>query len=180
MCESFFSFPVSAQMVSSLNSRLDEELKAWCSRPLEEAYPYLVADARYEKAMVARRVLSQGILVVSGIDEAGRRRLLDLRLADTESEASWREVFDALKAWGLRGVRLVVSDHHGGLIEAIGRCFQGANWQRSQTHFVRNALKRVRPKERRALALALRRIFDAPDLEAGPGRCEGPGREAGE
>ena len=163
--EAFFGFPVSAQTVSALGQRLDEELSAWRSRRLEEAYPYLVVDARYEKVRVARRVVSQGVLVVSGIDERGRRRVLDLRLADTESEASWREVFDALKARGLRGVRLVVSDHHGGLMEAIGRCFQGASWQRCQTHFIRNALKRVRPKERRGLAQALRRVFYAPDLE---------------
>ena len=162
--EAFFGFPVSAQMVSGLYKNLDEELRVWRSRELEEAYPYLIIDARYQKVRIGHKVVSQGVLIVTGVDESGVRRTLDLMLADSESEVSWRELFNRLKKRGLHGVTLVVSDDHQGLVAAVGRCFQGASWQRCQVHFMRNAMKKVSPKERKALADALKDVFSSPDI----------------
>lgn len=163
--EVFFGFPVSAQAVSDLYKALDEELKVWRSRKLEEAYPYLIVDARYQKTRVDYRVVSQGVLIIAGVDEHGTRRVLDLMLADSENEASWRETFNKLKDRGLHGVRLVVSDDHRGLVQAIKRCFQGASWQRCQVHFIRNAMLKLPARERKALAGGLKEIFNAGDME---------------
>ncbi len=163
--EAFFGFPVSAQAVSDLCKALDEELKVWRSQKLEEAYPYLIVDARYQKTRVDYRVVSQGVLIVAGVDEHGTRRVLDLMLADSENEASWREMFDRLKDRGLHGVLLVVSDDHRGLVQAIKRCFQGASWQRCQVHFIRNAMLKLPARERKALASGLKEIFTARDME---------------
>lgn len=163
--EAFFGFPVSAQTVSSLYKNLDEELGAWRSRELKEAYPYLIVDARYQKVRIGHKVISQGVLVVTGVDENGVRRTLDLMLADSESEVNWRELFNRLKQRGLHGVKLVVSDDHQGLVAAVGRCFQGASWQRCQVHFMRNAMKRVSLSERKALAAAIKEVFNSKDIE---------------
>src|ERR671913_2445926 len=77
----------SKSLVSSLAGRLDAELESWRSRPLEvQGYPYVFVDARYEKVRVNRRVVSQGVLIVSGVRYDGFRELLGVEVADTESE----------------------------------------------------------------------------------------------
>ena len=154
----------SKSLVSSLAGSLDAELSAWRERPLEaEAYPYVFVDARYEKVRVDGRVVSQGVLVVSGVRlPDGMREILAVEVADTESEATYHELFRSLKGRGLRGVELVVSDEHTGLKAAIERHFQGASQQRCQVHYARNLLGMVGYAKRKALAEDLRTIFAAP------------------
>jgi len=149
--------------VSRLVGELDTDLVAWRERRLDGvAYPYLVVDARYEHVRVNGRVVSQGVLVVKGVRDDGRREILAVDVADTESEATYDELFRALKDRGLKGVRLVTSDDHRGLVAAIARHFQGASWQRCQVHFLRNALGKVARKHRKALASDIKAVFAAP------------------
>jgi transposase-like protein len=156
---------ISKSQVSALVGRLDPELKAWRERPLTAAaYPYLVVDARYEHARVDGRVVSLGVLVVAGVRDDGRREVLAVAEADTESEATYHDLFKRLKERGLRGVELVTSDDHRGLKAAIERHFQGASWQRCQVHFTRNLLGRVGGKHRARLGEDLRGIFGAATL----------------
>ncbi len=156
----------SKSMVSSLAGSLDSELQAWRMRRLEaRAYPYLFVDARYEKARVDGRVVSQGVLVVSGVRDDGFREILGVEVADTESEATYHELFRSLKARGLGGVELVVSDDHQGLKSAVERHFQGASWQRCQVHYARNLLGMVGHARRKELAEGLRGVFAAPSRE---------------
>jgi transposase-like protein len=89
----------SKSLVSSLAGELDVELERWRNRPLEEkAYPYLFVDARYEKARVDHQIVSQGVLIVYGIREDGYREILAVEVADTESEATYHQLFRSLKA----------------------------------------------------------------------------------
>ena len=156
----------SKSLVSSLASSLDSELEAWRSRHLEAAaYPYLFVDARYEKVRVDGRVVSQGVLIVSGVRDDGYREILAVEVADTESEATYQELFRSLKERGLKGVELVVSDDHEGLKAAIVRNFQGASHQRCQVHYTRNLLGMVSYASRKELASDLRAIFAAPARE---------------
>jgi putative transposase len=156
----------SKSLVSSLAGRLDSELGAWRSRPLEaEGYPYLFVDARYEKVRVGGRVVSQGVLVVSAVRQDGFREILAVEVSDTESEATYQDLFRSLKSRGLKGVELVVSDDHEGLKAAVQRHFQGASWQRCQVHYARNLLGIVGAKKRKELAAQLRTIFAATSRE---------------
>ena len=157
----------SKSLVSSLATRLDAELEAWRNRPLEaEGYPYLFVDARYEKVRVDHRIVSQGVLVVSGVRRTdGMREVLAVEVADTESEATYQELFRSLKRRGLEGVELVVSDDHEGLKAAVCRHFQGAAHQRCQVHYVRNLLGMVGHAKRKELGADLRAIFAAPESE---------------
>ncbi len=160
----------SKSLVSSLAGSLDAELSSWRSRPLEAAaYPYLFVDARYEKARVDGRVVSQGVLVVSGVRDDGMREVLGVEVADTESEATYQELFRSLKARGLKGVELVVSDEHEGLKAAIFRHFQGASHQRCQVHYARNLLGMVGSAKRKDLGADLRAVFAAPDRHSALG-----------
>jgi len=154
----------SKSLVSSLAGSLDSELEAWRDRRLEaKAYPYLFVDARYEKVRIEGRVVSQGVLIASGVRDDGFREILAVEVADTESEATYQELFRSLKRRGLSGVQLVVSDDHGGLKAAIARHFQGASHQRCQVHYARNLLGMVGHARRKELASDLRAIFAAPD-----------------
>ena len=154
----------SKSLVSQLAGSLDSELEAWRSRRLEaEAYPYVFVDAPYEKVRLDGRVVGQGALVVSGVRNDGMREILAVEVADTESEATYQELFRSLKARGLSGVELVVSDEHEGLKAAIARHFQGASHQRCQVHYARNLLGMVGHAKRKELGADLRGIFAAPD-----------------
>ena len=156
----------SKSLVSSLAGGLDAELGAWRSRPLKaKAYPHLFVDARYEKARVDHKVVSQGVLVVSAVKDDGMREILAVEVADTESEATYQELFRSLKGRGLKGVELVTSDDHEGLKAAIFRHFQGASHQRCQVHYQRNLLGTVGAAKRKELASDLKTVFAAPERE---------------
>jgi putative transposase len=158
LCGTFFS----RSLVSSLAGRLDAELEGWRSRRLEaKAYPNQFVDARYEKARVNSRVVSQGILIFSGVRDDCIREMLGVEVADTESEATYQEMFRSLKKRELSGVELVVSDDHEGLKAAISRHFQGAFHQRCQVHDARNLLGMVGAAKRKELASDLRATFAA-------------------
>src|SRR5205085_4674219 len=91
------------------------------------------------------------VLVTVGFDAAGRREVLDWRVADSESEPSWGDLFRSLKDRGLAGVRLVVSDAHAGIRAALARHFQGAAWQRCQVHFKRELCAKASYKRAKEL-----------------------------
>src|SRR5580765_6948621 len=122
---------ISSTTVSRVASELDEKLSGFVSRRLDHsAWEYLMLDARYEKVRVDGKVISQAVLVTVGFTAEGRREVLDWRVADSESQDNWGDVFASLKDRGLGQVKLVVSDAHRGIRSAISRHLQGAAWQR--------------------------------------------------
>lgn len=164
----------SKSAVSALCAALDEQLEVWRERPLEDTpYPYLVIDATYEKVRRAGRIVSCGVLIACGVRALdGRREILAVTCADTESEATWGELFRSLKARGLAGVELVTSDAHPGIKAAVARHFQGASWQRCQCHFQRDQAKKVAYRHREALAADIHDVFEAPELVSAFTRAE--------
>lgn len=155
----------SSATVSRINVSLDEELAKFAERRLEEDYPYLVLDARYEKVREEGVVRSQAVLVAIGINGEGRRCVLAVGLANRESTTSWREFLLALKQRGLRGVELAVSDDHAGLKQAIAEILPEAAWQRCYVHFLRNALDYLPRKANDDCLVELRWLYDRHDLE---------------
>jgi putative transposase len=109
-------------------------------RRLEEDYPYLILDARYEKVREEGVIRSRAVLVAIGVDWEGRRQMLAVELANRESRSSWKEFLLGLKNRGMRGVLFAVSDDHPGLKSAIAEVLAEAFWQRCYVHFLRNAL----------------------------------------
>jgi putative transposase len=130
----------SASSISTINKSLDAGLKAFAERRLNESYPYLILDARYEKVREAGIIVSQAVLVAVAVDEDGRRQILAVELANRESRSSWRALLSGLKARGLAGVEFAVCDNHEGLKAAIREVLPEAAWQRCYVHFLRNAL----------------------------------------
>jgi transposase-like protein len=164
--EAMGGFEVSPGLVSRAAAELDEQIRKWRERPLTgHAYPYLIVDARYEKVRRGGRIESMAVLVVCGIDEQGRRDVLGYWLGDSESEASWGEAFRDLKARGLRGVELVVSDAHLGIRKALAKQLQWTAWQRCQVHLMRELLSKAAWQDYKALARDLRSIYVSEEKE---------------
>jgi putative transposase len=155
----------SASTISEATARLDEKLKAFFSRRLEEAYAYLIVDARYERVRDGGVISSQAVLVAIGVDWEGRRQVLGVEVANRESHSSWREFLAGLRARGLHGVEYVVSDDHAGLKAAIREILPEAAWQRCYVHFLRNALDYLPRKHDDDCLMELRWFYDRRDIE---------------
>jgi len=155
----------SAATISRVTSRLDDELERFAKRRLEEEYPYLVLDARYEKIRQDGVIQSQAVQVAIGINWEGRRCVLAVELANRESGSSWKEFLLALKQRGLRGVICVVSDDHAGLRAAIPEVLPEASWQRCYVHFLRNALDHLPRKKDDDCLTELRWIYERRNVE---------------
>jgi transposase-like protein len=152
---------ISSATVSRAAAELDEKLLTFRHRRLDgQEYPYMHIDARYEKVRVDGRVVSQAVLVAVGFDSQGKREVLDWRVGDSESEETWGELFRGLKDRGLKGVRLVTSDAHKGIVAAMQRHFQGVAWQRCRVHFKRELLRKVSWKVYREVAQDLVVVFE--------------------
>ena len=155
----------SASTISRINEHLDEELAKFAGRRLEEDYPYLVLDARYEKVREDGVIRSRAVLVAIGISGEGRRCILAVEMAQRESQTSWKDFLLALCKRGLRGVEFVVSDDHPGLKRAIMEMLPGAVWQRCYVHFLRNALDHLPRKADDDCMMELRWIYDRRNVE---------------
>jgi len=159
-------FPNRAPIRSGqLCGELDRDIKLWLSRPLTGRYPYLIVDAEYEKNRENHQVVSEAVIIIKGVHESGRREILHVSIANSENETTWSEAFADLKRRGLKGTRLVVSDAHEGLKDAIRRHFQGCVWQRCQFHYIRNVLDRVRKGDRQEVKMLLDDVYHATDIE---------------
>ena len=155
---------ISSATVSRVAQEIDEKLLTFRHRRLDATeYPYLHIDARYEKVRVAGRGVSQAVLVAVGFTSEGKREVLDWRVGDSESEATWGEMFRQLKGRGLKGLRLVTSDAHRGIVAAMQRHFQGVSWQRCRVHFKREMAKKVSYKVLKELMADLVVVFEPDD-----------------
>jgi putative transposase len=155
----------SASAISSINKGLDESLVRFAHRHLDEAYPYLILDARYERVRDGGIIAHQAVLVAIGINWEGKRQILAVEMANRESQSSWKDFLLRLKERGLSGVEFVVSDDHAGLKKAIREVLTEAAWQRCYVHFLRNALDYLPRKADDDCLQELRWIYDRRDIQ---------------
>jgi len=155
---------ISKSEVSRICSALDQELEAFRTRPLDHnEFVYVFCDATYVKGRVRGRVVSRAVVVATGVTAHGDREVLGIEVGDSENGAFWTAFLQGLRARGLSGVKLVISDHHLGLKAAIASVFIGAAWQRCRVHFMRNILAKVPKASAEMVAAAIRTIFAQPD-----------------
>ena len=126
-------------------------------------------DATYCKVRIGQRVVSQAVVIATGVSADGRREVLGCAVGDSETEVFWTEFLRDLRDRGLHGVQLVISDAHRGLVNAVGAVLQGSAWQRCRVHFMRNALAKVSKGHAEMVAATIRTIFAQPGPERGPG-----------
>jgi transposase-like protein len=156
----------SKSTVSELSKGLDEQVRAWAERSLEETrYPFILVDALYVKVRRQGAVRSTAVLIAVGITETGQREILGLEVSFSETRAAWAAFFQGLRRRGLQGVEFAVSDAHEGLVDALERSFPGAVWQRCQAHFLRNVLDATPETLRDQMHAHLRQILYAGSPE---------------
>lgn len=159
---------LSKSQVSRMAAELDEHVDQFRHRPLDAAGPFtfVAADALTMKVREGGRVINAVVLIATGVNGDGHREVLGMRVATSETGAAWNEFFADLTARGLTGVRLVTSDAHAGLVEAIAANLPGAAWQRCRTHYAANLMS-VTPKNMwPAVKAMLHSVYDQPDRPA--------------
>ena len=159
---------LSKSQVSRMAEELDVIVEEFRHRPLDEAGPFtfVTADALTMKVREGGRVINAVVLLATGVNNDGHREVLGMRVATAETGAAWNEFFADLVARGLTGVRLVTSDAHRGLVEAVAANLPGASWQRCRTHYAFN-LMGVTPKGMwPAVKAMLHSVYDQPDAAA--------------
>lgn len=155
---------ISKSEVSRICSELDQEVGAFRDRSLAgQHFPYVFLDATYCKARVNRRVVSQAVVIATGVRADGWREVLGFAVGDSEDGAFWTAFLRSLKARGLGGIQLVISDAHTGLKQAISAVLIGSAWQRCRVHFLRNVLAQVPKGSAEMVAAAIRTIFAQPN-----------------
>jgi len=155
---------ISKSEVSRICAELDAEVAEFRDRSLAgTAFPYVFLDATYCKARVGGRVSSQAVVIATGVSVDGRREVLGFDVGDSEDGAFWTSFLRSLKARGLGGTQLVVSDAHEGLKGAIASVLLGAAWQRCKVHFLRNVLAKIPKATSEMVLAAIRTIFAQPD-----------------
>ncbi|MEU2491070.1 IS256 family transposase [Streptomyces sp. NPDC007883] len=158
---------ISKSEVSRLCAGLDTELNAFRTRPLDHTrFPYIYLDATYCKARVNHQIVSQAVVIATGITEDGGREVLGLMVGDSETEAFLSTFLRSLRERGLNGVRLVIADHHLGLVKAVRKVMLGAGYQRCRVHFLRNVFAVIPKDSAEMVAATVRTIFAQPDAAA--------------
>ncbi len=154
---------VSKSQVSRLCQDLDAEVERFRTRRLVGPYPYVWLDATFVKVREQGRVVSQAVVLATGVKASGEREVLGLDVGPSEDGAFWVQFLRGLVARGLAGVQLVISDAHEGLKDALRAVLQGASWQRCRVHFIRNALAYVPRSAAQMVAATIRTVFVQPD-----------------
>ncbi|MDR7294105.1 IS256 family transposase [Dermabacter vaginalis] len=159
---------LSKSQVSRMAAELDEHVAEFRHRPLGDAGPFtfVTADALTMKVREGGRVVNAVVMLATGVNADGHREVLGMRVATSETGPAWNEFFADLVARGLSGVRLVTSDAHQGLVEAIAANLPGAVWQRCRTHYAANLMS-ITPKSLwPAVKAMLHSVYDQPDADA--------------
>ncbi|MGH3031633.1 MAG: IS256 family transposase [Gaiellaceae bacterium] len=157
---------MSKSQVSRMAKSLDAIVEDFSTRPLEGApYPYLVLDALVVKCREGGRTVNACVVHAVAVNREGYRESLGLDVVTSEDGAAWLAFLRSLVARGLSGVKLVTSDAHPGLVDAIAATLPGASWQRCRTHFMRNVLTRVPKSAQSFVATMVRSIFAQPDAD---------------
>jgi len=154
---------ISKSEVSRICKSLDEDVKAFLSRPIDSEHPYVWLDATFHKVRELGRVVSVATVVAVAVSTDGQRHVLGCDTGPSEDHVFWTRFLRNLVKRGLKGVRLVISDAHEGLKGAIAKVFPEAAWQRCRVHFMRNLLSTVHKNAQEAVAAIVRTIFAQPD-----------------
>jgi putative transposase len=156
----------SASTVSRVFHTLESEYREWKQRPLEERYAYAFADGTYFTVIYNGEGCKMPILAVVGISTTGQREVLAFGVGDRENEQAWKDLFDDLKARGVKAIGLWISDGNKAMLNAITATFGSTPRQRCVMHKMDNVLSYVPTKQQEQLKPEVRALFYQKDRQA--------------
>ena len=163
--ESLCGTSVSKSSVSEICKHLDKEVESFINRPLQGRYPFLTVDATYFKVRENNRVISKALMIAYGTNEQGHREILGFAAYRNESKDTWQDFLKSLKKRGLKGVIMITSDAHEGIIHAISEVFPTVPWQRCQFHFSKNIVDKTPKKYQTGIRAELQEMFACNTLK---------------
>ena len=155
----------SKSTVSELCKELDSNVEEFRTRKLTREYPFLTVDATYFKVRENHRITSKCLMIAYGTDDQGHKEILGCDVYATESKETWRSFFKNLKSRGLKGLLMITSDAHEGIIYAISKEFPRVPWQRCQFHFSRNIADKAPKKYQVGIRTELQEMFNCETIE---------------
>ena len=155
----------SKSTVSELCKELDVKVEAFRTRPLTKDYPFLTIDATYFKVRENHRIISKAFMVAFGTDDQGHREIIGCGVYTKESKDTWRNFLKDLKDRGLKGVLMITSDAHEGILDAISKEFPQVPWQRCQFHFSKNIADKAPKKYQAGIRAELQEMFNCNTVE---------------
>ncbi|MCD1296384.1 IS256 family transposase [Methanocella sp. CWC-04] len=161
---SMLDVEVSKSTVSRILEELDEDIREFLERPLGVT-PYVFVDATYVKIRDNGRYVTKPLFTAMGVNSEGYKEILGVKIMQREGEEFYTEFFEDLKRRGLQGVKMVISDGHQGIKQAVKNCFI-CSWQYCHLHFRRNVLKTIPQKQRKEISDLLKEYMESPNLLA--------------
>ena len=163
--EDIYGFEVSEGFVSDVTDKILPQIDDWHNRPLDEVYPVLFIDAIHYSVRDNGMIRKLAAYVILGITTEGRKDVLTINVGDNESSKYWLSILNELKNRGVRDIMVICADGLSGMKEAIAAAFPKTEYQRCIVHQVRNTLKYVPDKDRKAFATDLKTIYHAATEE---------------
>ena len=167
-----YGFEVSEGLVSGITNKLLPEIGAWQKRPLSGVYPIVFIDAVVFNVRENNVIRKQAAYIILGISEEGHKEVLSITIGEAESAKLWLSVLNELKNRGLKDIFVLCADGLSGIKEAIAAAYPMTEYQRCIVHVVRNTLRYVADKDKKAFAKDLKTIYHAPDEEQGYARMQ--------
>lgn len=163
--QEMYGADVSASVISKVTDAVYDEVLRWQNRPLESVYPILYLDGIVVKVHQDKRVIKKTVYVALGVNAEGHKELLGLWIAETEGAKFWLSVLTELQNRGVEDVLIACVDGLTGFPDAITTVYPQAQVQLCIVHQVRNSLKYVSYKDRKAVAAGLKRIYQSATVE---------------
>ena len=163
--EDIYGFETSEGFISDVTDKILPQIEDWQNRPLDEVYPILYIDAIHYSVRDNGVIRKLAAYVILGINTEGKKEVLSITVGDNESSKYWLSVLNELKNRGVRDILIICADGLSGIKEAIAAAFPKTEYQRCIVHQVRNTLKYVPDKDRKAFASDLKTIYHASDEE---------------
>ena len=161
--EDIYGFETSESFISDVTDKILPQIEDWQNRPLDEVYPILYIDAIHYSVRDNGVIRKLAAYVILGINAEGKKEVLTITIGDNESAKYWLSVLNELKNRGVKDILIICADGLTGIKEAISAAFPKTEYQRCIVHQVRNTLKYVPDKDRKAFAADLKTIYQAAD-----------------
>ncbi len=165
--EEIYGFECSEGFISDVTDKILQDISDWQNRPLDEVYPIMFIDAVHFSAREDHIIKKLAAYVILGVTLDGKKDVISLQIGENESAKYWLGVLNDLKNRGVKDIMIICADGLTGIKEAIQTAFPNTEYQRCIVHQIRNTLKYVPYKDKKAFATDLRTIYLAPNEEQG-------------